>query len=111
VRTLLRRGETPTPAAVAGLLTDWQAHDAAVHHQQQRVAHVLAHDGPRAAAAAADAWTRHGQGPTWRELARAMGWPERDLEAAIQALATAGWLTPGKAPRSLRPGPATPPPG
>src|SRR6266540_5749424 len=46
-----------------------------------------------------------GHGLTWRELGHRLGWPYRQVGPAVRALVVAGWLTPGSAPGSLRPGP------
>lgn len=100
-RWLARRGETPTPEAVAGRL-------AAEVRQRARLEEARAiaeRSGPAAAAYAAEVLERTGTGPTWRELARAQGWPERLASPVITRLAAAGWLATGTAPRSLRPGP------
>ncbi len=109
-RSLLRRGETPTAAAVATLLDGQQRHQAATAARTARVAGYVERDGQRAAQTVADYWQQHGCGPTWRELARLLGWPELDADVTVKALAAAGWLEPGSEPRSLRPGrrPAAP---
>lgn len=118
VQHLVRRGLTPSPAAVASLLAGWREREtaeperrrrrvAAARARRDRIAARVDQDGPRAAATVAGWWREHGHGPTWRELARTMGWSNRqDMEQAIRGLAAAGWLAPGRAPRSLRPGPA-----
>jgi hypothetical protein len=71
-------------------------------------AHVAA-DGPHAAQYVADVVSRTSTGPTWMELAVAMGWPVKPwgtLDWLGRGLAKAGWLTFTPETRSLRPGPA-----
>jgi hypothetical protein len=97
---LARRGETPTPGAVATRVAEDQ-------RRQERAALVeqLAHDdGLRAAVEVARTVRRTGAGPTWRELARALGWPDWAAPLVIPRLESAGWLAAGTERGSLRPG-------
>lgn len=108
VRMLLRHGQVPTPAAVAARIAACDQHERALVARAQAQRHAIAQrlsDGPDAAALVATQWETHGQGPTWHELGRQPGWPYRQVGPTVRALAAAGWLAPGSAPRSLRPGP------
>ena len=105
VRLLLGRGQVPTAAAVAGQLATFDQRKAAMAAREQRRKQLQSSDGPRAATLVAGHWQAHGRGPTWRELGRAIGWPQREVALTVRALAKAGWLTVGDEPRSLRPGP------
>jgi hypothetical protein len=98
---LAGRGTSPTPAAIEGRIRE-------VTGSAERRTRLLASlDGAAAAAFVAAFWAEHGQGPTWAEVARAMGWPRNSAELAIPQLARQGWLTPGgrDEPRSLQAGP------
>jgi hypothetical protein len=105
---LAQRGQTPTPGAVAARL-------AAAGTSRQAAAAVGVvtgqlgdDDGARAADAVAGVIARTGAGPTWRELAIAMGWPltpHKVQFAAVSHLVAMGWLQYGTTKRSLRPGP------
>jgi hypothetical protein len=103
LRALLRLGQTPTAAAVASVLDGLQRQQTAAAARAARAAARVQADGHRAAQAAADHWQTHGCGPTWRGLARQMGWPEQDAAATVRALAAAGLVEIGTTPRSLRP--------
>jgi hypothetical protein len=103
VRALLRLGQSPTPAAVAGVVDDLQRQQTARAARTARAAGHVQADGPRAVQAIAAHWQEHGCGPTWRGLAREMGWPEQDAAATVGALERAGLVETGDTPRSLRP--------
>lgn len=98
------RGQTPTEAAVAKRLAELDSQRRrAVEHK--KAADLRANrDGLRAARYVAMALTCTGAGPTWRELSRAMGWPDASCAAVIRRLVDAGWLAAGEERRSLRPG-------
>jgi hypothetical protein len=104
VRVLLRYGQVPTPAAVIARVAQRDQHERAMVARAQAIAQRLS-DGPAAAALVATQWEGHGHGPTWHELGYQLGWPYRQVGPTVRVLAAAGWLTPGTAPRSLRPGP------
>ena len=104
MRVLLRHGQVPTPAAVLARLAQRDQRERAMGARAQAIAQRL-RDGPAAAALVATQWQAHGHGLTWHELGRQLGWPYRQVGPTVRALAGAGWLTPGSAPRSLRPGP------
>jgi hypothetical protein len=104
VRVLLRYGQVPTPAAVIARVAQRDRHERAMVARPQAIAQRLS-DGPAAAALVATQWAADGHGPTWHELGHRLGWPYRQVGPTVRALAAAGWLTPGSAPRSLRPGP------
>lgn len=95
--------ETP-PEVVLGRVAQRDQHERAAVARAQAIAQRL-RDGPAAAALVARQWEAHGHGPTWRELGHQLGWPYRQVGPSVRALAAAGWLTPGSAPGSLRPGP------
>ncbi len=64
-------------------------------------------DRAKAAAQVARVPRETGTGPTWRELQRAIYWPDKPYgigTAIIRDLAQAGWPTFTSEPRSLRPG-------
>jgi hypothetical protein len=103
LRSLLRLGQTPTPEAVASMVDALQRQQTAAAARTARAAARVQVDGLRAAQAVADHWQAHGCGPTWRGLARQMGWPGQDAAATIRALAAAGLIETGTTPRSLRP--------
>jgi hypothetical protein len=103
VRALLRLGQTPTPQAVASALDGLQRQQTATATRTARATARVQVDGQRAAQAVADHWRTHGCGPTWRGLARQMGWTEQDAAATVRALAAAGLVETGTTPRSLRP--------
>jgi len=95
-----RQGITPVPASVAQAA----AHYAGVRSRTGAVTEALFADGERAGAEVARVVAVTGAGPTWGELATAMGWPWKSRGAIIRALARDGWLVTGCEPRSLRPG-------
>jgi len=105
VLRLARAGTTPTEAAVADHLERYE-------NRRRRQAAVRAFtsrpdvDGPRAAAWVAQILAETGTGPTWHELAVAMGWPPPVRSAQMRALISRNWLTATGRPRSLRPGSA-----
>ncbi len=108
VQKLARRGETPTAAAIASLRDGAAAHQAHLDRLRVQAGPFIGADGPRAAAHVAQVIQATGAGPTWFELARALGdWPRDNFtrEYIIRGLATADWLETGTKPRSLRPGP------
>jgi hypothetical protein len=101
------RGVTPTPAAVAGAA---QAADALASRQQlyDQVKQLAERDAIDAAVYVDEAVRDTGTGPTWREVADALGWPRSPWPLAglvIKRMIAKGWLSAGKEPRSLRPGP------
>jgi hypothetical protein len=101
------RGQTPSPAAVAGRIRAVESARSTAAAVRAAVAAIAEHDGPKAAAYVADMLARDGTGPTWRELADAMDWPRIPYEirfVAVTRLVHAGWLETGEAERSLRPG-------
>ena len=99
---LVRRGITPTPAAVAGLVADKAARRV---QEAAEVAEIATRDGAAAAAAVARIVADTGTGPTWTELRSTMGWPRRAAREITPKLLQAGWLTSTTDHRSLRPGP------
>jgi len=102
---LVRGGMTPTPAAVAGLVTSKAARRARRAQEAAEVAEIAKRDGASAAAAVARVVDDTGNGPTWLELGAAMGWPRNASRGIIPRLLQAGWLTNTAEARSLRPGP------
>ena len=103
---LAQRGQTPTPGAVATRLAHLETARRTTAAVRAAVDAIGARDGAKAAATVADIIARTGAGPTWRELAAAMGWPLTPYEvryAAVTRLVAAGWLEHGTAERSLRP--------
>lgn len=67
---------------------------------------VVAIEGQRAAAFVHIFHQAHPHGPTWRELATAIGWTSHRPHAPlIRHLHATGWLRSISTPRSLRPGP------
>lgn len=110
VLRLARSGITPTQAAVASCLEQQEGHIrrlAAVRALARDLAGAEV-EGPRAAAWVAGVLAETGTGPTWGELAAAMGWPRPVAGVQIRALIAGGWLTASSRPRSLRPGPSFP---
>jgi hypothetical protein len=112
VLRLARAGVTPTEAAVASCLEQQDR-----RNRRQVAARALARglvgadvEGPRAAAWVAQVLAQSDDGPTWGELAAAMGWPRPVAGVQIRALITSRWLTGSSRPRSLRPGPLFPAP-
>jgi hypothetical protein len=103
VRALLRLGQTPTPDAVASIVDGLQRRQAAAAARNARAAAHVQADGHRARQAVVDHWAEHGCGPTWRGLARQMGWAEQDVAATVRALAAAGLVEVGTDRGSLRP--------
>lgn len=107
VLALAERGETPTAAAVTAWLEADARRTAAARAIRTAAAIPVAEHGRQAAAYVAETLERTGTGPTWPELADALGWPARPRNARyaiITKLITAGWLEAGEQPRSLRPG-------
>lgn len=99
VRALLAHGQAPTPEAVAIEAADITRVAGATRDQ-------VRDEGRKAAELVAGWWRATNAGPTWAELAIAMGWPGRSAaDRHIRMLEKARWLTTGLAPRSLRPGP------
>jgi len=86
----------------------YTSQDSAETTIQRIVLGVLRDDTETAARWVAGYVAGTGEGPTWAELAAAMGWPDdRDtLRSVIFTLVKHGWLQVSPAPRSLRPGPA-----
>jgi hypothetical protein len=104
VRVLLCDGQAPTPAAVLARVAQRDQHERGMVTRAQAIAQRLS-DGPAVAALVARQWEAERYGPTWHELGHRLGWPYRQVGRSVRALAAVGWLTPGTAPRSLRPGP------
>ncbi len=102
---LVRGGMTPTPAAVAGLVTDKAARRTRRAQEATAVTEIAARDGAAAAAAVARIVEDTGTGPTWTELRATMDWPRNAATGIIPRLTQAGWLTSTTDHRSLRPGP------
>jgi len=108
----VRRGITPTPPAVAGLVADKAARRARRVQEAAEVAEIATRDGAAAAAAAAHIVEDTGTGPTWTELRAATDWPRNAFRGIVPRLTQARWLTGTTEHRSLRPGPRhTPTPG
>jgi hypothetical protein len=109
VLALAKAGVSPTEAAVHA----WLQASAERRENQARLrreaATLAARDGARAREWTAQVVAQTGAGPTWAELSTAMGWPRRVRNPVMAELAAAGWITTGKAHRSLRPGRATKP--
>jgi hypothetical protein len=80
---------------------------AGVAEVQRAVEAAVRGDAQAAAAYTAQVVAGTGRGPTWNELADAVGWPagKEIRRVIICILATQGWLRTGQEPRSLRPGP------
>jgi len=102
---LVRGGATPTPPAVAELVTDKAARRARRVQEAAEVAEIAARDGAAAAAAVARIVKDTGTGPTWTELRSTMDWPRSAFRGIILKLMQARWLTSTTNHRSLRPGP------
>ncbi len=102
---LVRGGATPTPPAVAELVTDKAARRARRVQEAAEVAEIAARDGAAAAAAVARIVKDTGTGPTWTELRSTMDWPRSAFRGIIPKLMQARWLTSTTDHRSLRPGP------
>jgi hypothetical protein len=91
---LVRGGATPTPPAVAELVTDKAARRARRVQEAAEVAEI-----------AARIVKDTGTGPTWTELRSTMDWPRSAFRGIIPKLMQARWLTSTTDHRSLRPGP------
>jgi hypothetical protein len=94
----------------------YQCHDTDFWHytsqdaaqtERERLIWAGVRDAEAAAAWVGQVVDATGTGPTWSELAAAMGWPSDRaiIKAIICTLAKRGWLTTGRRSRSLRPGP------
>jgi len=107
VRRLAQGGNVPTAAAVRGLAESERIAAEADAQRQAVVQAAARRDGPAAAERVAAVVASTGDGPTWAELAVAMGWPRSRMVTAliVQSLHKAGWLKTGEAARSVRPGP------
>lgn len=107
---LTDRNQTLTPYAIAGRLLAVREHVEANRRKatkRRALDELLATDpaGPRVARLVKACVDRFGWGPTWAELARAMGWSYAKRQEMIHSLARVGWLSFTREPRSLRPGP------
>lgn len=105
---LIGRGETPTPAAVAARIRNERTTDARAKALYRLAGRHVRQDGQAAARYVADVVAATGSGPTWNELATALGWPldpRRATAHIVNQLTAAGWLETGTGTRSLRPGP------
>ena len=104
------RNQALTPYAIAGRLLTVREHVEANRRKatkRRALDELLATDpaGPRSAHLVKACRDKFGWGPTWAELARAMGWGCTQSQQTIHALARVGWLSFTREPRSLRPGP------
>ena len=105
VRPLAQAGTVPTPASVRALAESERAAARSAVKRRELVEAAVQRDGRSAAVYVAAVVRSAGTGPTWMELATAMGWPHRVAAPVIRELERAGWLRTGQAARSLRPGP------
>jgi hypothetical protein len=113
VLQLARHGETPTEAAVTVWLEGARRRRERGQQIDATITAYVEADGARAADYVAGVVRDTGQGPTWTELARAMGWPGKPWglrSAIIRRLARAGWIEFTTETRSLRLGPGSVPP-
>lgn len=107
VRWLVRRGESPSPEAVAGRIEAVRERDAVSTAKWETVNRIADADAFQAAKTIADRIAETGEAPTWRELIRAVGWPEKERPVCnmiFSRLDYLGWIETGKQARSLRPG-------
>jgi hypothetical protein len=107
IRWLVARGQTPDETAAAARVAVLERRKAASADLWEAARSAIATDGPRAAASVAEVLARTGAGPTWWELATAMGWSQQHAVRAVimRGLDRSGWLTFTEHERSLRPGP------
>lgn len=106
VRWLIKRGQSPTPEAVADRLQIVQAQKAPKIDIWDIAESIAARDGMRAAQTIAEQIAETGQAPTWFELARALDWPRKQtrFDPIFRLLEREGWIVTGPEPRSIRPG-------
>lgn len=102
---LIRKGQNPTPAAIAGHMRALAEHSARVANLHAVVEYAAARCSRTAAKYVAEHVAVLGEGPTWSEVARELEWPREVAGRIIWRLVYDGWLTYGKQARSLRPGP------
>ncbi|MBW3656201.1 MAG: hypothetical protein KY444_08835 [Gemmatimonadetes bacterium] len=106
---LVRLGQVPTEAAVAGEMAALQAHELRRRRGDQARRDVpadLMASGREAARYVQDVRDRTGHGPSWAQLGEHAGWSRSAGNAMIVQLRQAGWLRYDRQPGSLRAGPA-----
>lgn len=106
---LVRLGQVPTEAAVAGQIAAVQAHELRRRREEQAQRDVpadLTTIGREAARYVQDVRDRTGHGPSWGQLSEHAGWSRAAGNAMIVQLRQAGWLRYDRQPGSLRAGPA-----
>lgn len=109
---LVRLGQVPTAAAVRGEMTALQAHDARRKRLKEATRSAmedLSQAGSAAARYVQECRDGTGQGPSWLELGRHLGWQRETVQALMPRLRDAGWVMYDDQPGSLRPGPAVRP--
>ena len=106
---LVRRGQVPTPEAIAGRVAQLEANSPKI------IARTIENDAwradalamaPRVVALVAKARAATGTAPTWGEVGRIYNWStRREITVRLGYLARSGWLLATPEPRSLDVGP------
>lgn len=106
VRWLVKRAESPTPAAVAGRVLSYKTRGENLASVRQEANRIVDSDGYLAARLIADRIAETGESYTWLEVTKLMGWPVRKLliNEIFDKLRYLGWVETGSQTRSLRPG-------
>jgi hypothetical protein len=106
---LARRGQVPTPQAIAGRVAELEANwpkisSRMIENDAWRVDALAM--APRVVALVAKARAATGTAPTWAEVGRIYNWStRREITVRLGYLARSGWLLATPEPRSLDVGP------